>query len=243
MSTKQLKQLKNRLKENRDDDIIRTLLKEKINEIEKSMNKVKTKRGLNREIKYLTKEEFERLIKIFEAGENYYNENNDNYLFKYYGRDKLIFLLAYECGLRATELSTLKIKDYHEKSREIFCRRLKGSKNNTIRLTLKTSKLLKEHIKKRNREGYIFLSRKSTPLTRQHLTRLCKKYFKVANIPEEKRHFHTLKHTAGVHLAEQGLDIKEVQYILGHRNIENTLIYFDFTSKQQEVLYSKIGRD
>ena len=89
----------------------------------------------------------------------------------------------------------------------------------------------------------IFLSRKGTLLSRQHLTRLCKKYFDLANIPMEKQHFHTLKHTAGVHLAEHGLDIKEVQYILGHRNVENTMIYFDFTSKQQDVLYSKLGRN
>jgi len=120
---------------------------------------------------------------------------------------------------------------------------LKGSRNNTIRLTNETSKMLKVYLEETGLEKHIFLSRKSTPISRQHLTRLCKKYFELADIPKEKQHFHTLKHTAGVHLADCGLDIKEVQYILGHRNVENTMIYFDFTSKQQEVLYAKLGRN
>jgi len=124
----------------------------------------------------------------------------------------------------------LKKEDFHENSKELFCRRLKGSRNNTIRLTRGTSRLLNEYMGYENNSSYIFLSRKSTPLSRQHLTRLCKKYFNLADIPKDKQHFHTLKHTAGVHSADCGLDIKEVQYILGHRNVEDTMIYFDFTS-------------
>ena len=219
------------------------LLEDKIKELEKLLKKGKKKRAINREIKYLTNAEFNRLILSFEKAEKLFIADKKKQAFKFFRRDKLIFLLAYECGLRASEVSNLKKEDFHENSKELFCRRLKGSRNNTIRLTRDTSKSLKDYMKYENNSNYIFLSRKSSLLSRQHLTRLCKKYFELADIPKEKQHFHTLKHTAGVHLADCGLDIKEVQYILGHRNVENTMIYFDFTSKQQEVLYTKLGRN
>jgi len=243
MNLNQLEELKIKLKENKNDPVISMLLEEKISELEKQLKKKKKKRAVNRDIKYLTSDEFNRLMSSFEIGERKFLEDTKKQNFKFFKRDKLIFLLAYECGLRASEISRLRVEDFHENSKELFCRRLKGSRNNTIRLTNKTSNLLKEYIKESGNSSNIFISRKGTPLSRQHLTRLCKKYFSLVDIPREKQHFHTLKHTAGVHLADHGLDIKEVQYILGHRNVENTMIYFDFTSKQQETLYAKLGRN
>lgn len=242
MDINQLDALRKKLEENKDDMVISMLLEEKIKQLEKQLKKEQKKRTVNRDIKYLTNMEFDKLMNSFKEAEKLFLMDKKKQKFKFFERDKLIFLIAYECGLRASEISNLKKEDFHENSKELFCRRLKGSRNNTIRLTRGTSKLLREYIGYENDSTYIFLSRKSTPLSRQHLTRLCKKYFSLANIPKEKQHFHTLKHTAGVHLADCGLDIKEVQYILGHRNVENTMIYFDFTSKQQEVLYSKLGR-
>lgn len=68
------------------------------------------------------------------------------------------------------------------------------------------------------------------------------KYISQTNIPEDKHHPHVLKHSIAVHLAESGLDIKEVQSWLGHKNTKNTEIYFQFTTHQQEQLYRKLGQ-
>lgn len=187
-------------------------------------------------IKYLTEKEFKKLIKAIEK-----TKDTDNG--KYWMRDKLIFLLAFECGLRATEVGNLKKEDFNSSANELYCRRLKGSNNNTIRLSKNTSNLLKRYIKENpNDTEYIFISRKGNQITKFTLNKLCKKYFELAKLPEDKSHFHTIKHTAGVYLAEQGLDIKEVQYMLGHKKVDNTMIYFQFTTKQQEELYRKLGR-
>lgn len=240
----QLNELKKKLDENKDDFVISMLLSDKIKEIEAKVRSKKKKRSINRTVKYLTNEEFDKVIKIFDEIQEFKRTNIKNQNFHFYKRDKIILLIAYECGLRASEISDLRKDDFHEKNREMFCRRLKGSRNNTIKLTISTSKLLKKYISENpNETNHIFLSRQKNKLTRQQLTNICKKYFSLVGIPREKQHFHTLKHTAGVHLAEQGLDIKEVQYILGHRNVENTMIYFDFTTKQQKVLYDKLGRN
>ena len=67
----------------------------------------------------------------------------------------------------------------------------------------------------------------------KYLTQLeMKKVFKVIekdnsihslrNLAIFKHHFHTLKHTAAVHLAESEIDIKKLQYYLGHKSVTNT---------------------
>lgn len=184
--------------------------------------------------KYLTEKEFNKLLKTID-------KTKDTLDGKYYMRDKLLFLLGFEAGLRATEVGNLKEDDFN--GSELYCRRLKGSLNNTIRLTKETSNLLKKYIKDNpNDTQYIFISRKGNQIDKFTLNKLCKKYFPLAGLPEDKAHFHSIKHTAGVFLAEQGLDIKEVQYMLGHKKVDNTEIYFQFTTKQQDTLYKKLGR-
>ena len=70
-----------------------------------------------------------------------------------------------------------------------------------------------------------------------------KKYCKIANISNKsKHHFHTLKHTTAVHLEESEMDIKELQWWLGHKSVSNTEIYFQFTTKQQEKMYMKLEK-
>ena len=71
------------------------------------------------------------------------------------------------------------------------------------------------------------------PISRKTLDVLMKKYCHLAKISDiYKHHFHTLKHTAAVHLAESQIDIKGLQYYLGHKSVTNTLIYFQFTIKK-----------
>ena len=70
-----------------------------------------------------------------------------------------------------------------------------------------------------------------------------KKYCSDARIEDKSKwHFHSLKHSCGVHLAESGLDIKEVNFWLAHKIIENTMVYFRFTTKQQEAMYAKLEK-
>ena len=185
------------------------------------------------EIKYLTQKE---VLSLFNAIEHSGKLHST--------RDLAIFRLAYRCGFRASEISLLKLENYNMHKGEIYCKRLKGSKNNTLRLDEKTKNILNKYIAENNitsESQIIFTSQKNKPISRQTLDYLTKKYCAMANIQDKsKHHFHTLKHTTAVHLAECDMDIKELQWWLGHKSVSNTEIYFQFTTKQQEKMYEKL---
>ena len=190
-------------------------------------------RKTEEKIKYLTQQEtinlFNAIISINSIHRN---------------RDLAIFRVAYRCGLRASEVSMINLEDYNEQKGELYCKRLKGSRNNTIRLDNKTKEILNTYIRENNiisLSSPIFVSQKNAPISRQTLDHLMKKYCAKANISDKKKHhFHALKHTTAVHLAESGMDIKELQWWLGHKAVTNTEIYFQFTTTQQEKMYLKL---
>jgi site-specific recombinase XerD len=187
-------------------------------------------------IKYLTQNEMTDLLNAINNPSN-----------RYFLRDFAIFRVAYRCGLRVSEISLIRLEDYNRKKGELYCHRLKGSRSNTIRLDKRTKEVLDNYIDSSNITGSsepIFKSQENNPISRQTLDYLMKKYCRIAKIQDKtKHHFHTIKHTTAVHLAESGMDIKELQWWLGHKSVSNTEIYFQFTTTQQENMYAKLDKN
>lgn len=192
-----------------------------------------TKNAENK-IKYLTQYEAKALFNAIESTNTSHST-----------RDLVIFRIAYRCGLRVSEISLLKAQDYNAEKGELYCTRLKGSNNNTLRLDSKTKSLLDKYISKNNitsTSQILFTSQKNNPISRQTLDYLMKKYCSLAGIEDKsKYHFHAIKHTTAVHLAESDMDIKELQWWLGHKAVTNTEVYFQFTTKQQDRMYAKLA--
>lgn len=184
-------------------------------------------------IKYLTQKETKALFHVIE---NSYTAHSH--------RDLAIFRIAYRCGLRVSEISMLKLENYNMEKGQIYCMRLKGSNNNTLRLDEKAKATLDRYIHEKNivsDSQVLFTSQKNNPISRQTLDYLMKKYCSLAGIEDKsKYHFHALKHTTAVHLAECDMDIKELQWWLGHKSVSNTEVYFQFTTKQQDKMYEKL---
>ena len=193
-------------------------------------------RNTNNKIKYFTQKEAIDFFNAIEAEEGIHKLRN-----------MAIFRVAYRCGLRASEISLIKLEDYNISKGELYCKRLKGSSNNTIRLDNKTKEVLDKYIIENNicsSSDFIFKSQKNSPISRFTLDYLMKKYCTLANIDDKKKHhFHALKHSTAVHLAESDMDIKELQWWLGHKAVSNTEIYFQFTTRQQEKMYEKLDRN
>ena len=179
-----------------------------------------------RKINYLTQDELKRLLKTVKAESV---------------RDYAIFLLAYRHGLRASEVGLIQLEDIDFSRQKIFVKRLKGSISGEQLMWPDEIRAVKRYLKIRGEyPGPLFLSRNKNPISRGQLHHLFVKYSKKAEIPEHKRHFHTLKHSLAVHLLDAGADIMFVKELLGHKNIQNTLVYAQLTSKKRDEIHCKL---
>jgi site-specific recombinase XerD len=169
-------------------------------------------------IKFLTETETKNLIGIISSK-----------------RDKAIFLLAYRHGLRASEVGLLQRSDFDEKQLRINIHRLKGSLSGVHPLQADEVRILKSYLRTREDSlPYLFPSRKGAPISRAMLDVLIKGYGETAKLPNDKKHFHVLKHSIATHLFNTGADIRFVQDWLGHSNIQNTVIYTQISVGNRE---------
>ncbi len=151
-------------------------------------------------------------------------------------RDKAIFLLAYRHGLRASEIGLLRHSDLDLKTLRVMIHRKKGSLSGEHPLQADEVRILKSYLKTRSDSlPYLFPSRKDSPISRAMLDVLIKGYGEKAKLPEDKRHFHVLKHSIATHLLDKGAELRFVQDWLGHANIQNTVIYAQISIGNREA--------
>ena len=147
-------------------------------------------------------------------------------------RDYCMILLAYRHGLRASEVCNLTVSSVELDAMNIQCRRGKGSISNWQQLEKDEVRAIKTWLRRRGKTDsqYMFTSNRGTPLSRTQFFRAFKSLCKSVNIPEEKGHPHVLKHSLGSHLANAGVPVQVIQQRLGHRNIQNTMVYIQLAS-------------
>jgi integrase len=175
-------------------------------------------------VKYLTKQEVERFFHAIPK------ENV---------RDLLLFDLIYRHGLRRSEAALLTLDDV--RGGKIWVARRKHGLSNAYPLHPRSKQLLRRYFTQRRPDecAYLFRGRRHTQaaLSGGEINRLCHLYATTAQLPPDRRHAHTLRHSVGVHLANAGWDVADVQDWLGHRDISSTLIYFRITNKRREARY------
>ncbi|MEM4235191.1 MAG: tyrosine-type recombinase/integrase, partial [Candidatus Methanomethylicaceae archaeon] len=119
--------------------------------------------------------------------------------------------------------------------------RLKNSISSEYPLRPEVAKAIKAYLRTRKDQSPIlFVSKRGLPISRRMLDVLMKKYGQKAGIPQDKQHFHCLKHSIATHLLEATNDIMFVKDWLGHKNIQNTLIYAQLTNKARDEQARKV---
>jgi integrase len=157
-------------------------------------------------------------------------------------RDLAIFTLAFGRGLRASEVGLMRLEDYRPKSGRLYVRRLKGSLSQEYLLTPKEEKALRAWLRVRGKvPGLLFAGYKRKGLGRRMLDVLMKRYGAAAGIPEDRRHFHVLKHSIGTLLGDMDQTPQVIQDHLGHANIQSTMIYLHVTPRAREELVRRLA--
>ena len=89
------------------------------------------------------------------------------------------------------------------------------------------------YLLKNQEEDAIFLNHRGQQLTRQGLWLIIKAYAKEAKLTDPVTP-HTLRHSFATHKLERGMDLQEVQQLLGHANISTTQIYTQLDSEEED---------
>ena len=145
---------------------------------------------------------------------------------------KAIFAIMYSSGLRISEVLHLHYEDISRKNMQIYIR---DSKTYTARYALLSKRaldILTEYWFTCGRPTGILFPNKWTGeyLTTSGPRLVFKKSLKIADLPHSIR-MHSLRHSYATHLLEDGVDIRYIQTLLGHRSPKSTEIYLHVSNK------------
>jgi site-specific recombinase XerD len=159
---------------------------------------------------------------------------------RYPVRNKLIILMLYRHGLRESELCKLKLDYIDFEQSKIFIKRLKGSNDFTHPITGDELRLIRRYLRIRTGKKYLkspwlFLSERGNQLSRFTVIKMLGVCYRKAGL--RKITPHMLRHGCGYYLANKGFDLRVIQDYLGHKNVQNTVIYTRLSGKQFEGMW------
>lgn len=162
-------------------------------------------------------------------------------------KHKMLIALLYGCGLRCMEVRGIRLADLDFDRKVLHVKSGKGNKDRLMPLSDHHIRGLQSYIgaehpkeflfngKPNGRGGGDFDSRYSQRGVQWAVKEACKK----AGILKEVS-VHTLRHTYATHLLEDGMDILSVRDLLGHENIETTLLYLHLAQLEKRKVFSPL---
>ena len=163
--------------------------------------------------RYLTLEESQRLLSAVDGS------NKE--------RDYCILCIFLNCGLRISELVGMNVNDYRGDNLRVIG---KGNKERTVYLNDACRAALNAWLDVRRnlvpaRVSAMFLSNRRTRISVDSVQVMVKKYLKRAGLDASLYSTHKLRHTAATLMLQNGVDVRTLQEVLGHENLNTTQIY------------------
>jgi len=158
---------------------------------------------------------------------------------------RILLMTLYATGVRRAELARLKITDIDSQRMIIHIQGGKGRKDRDVMLSPKLLVALREYWRGLRRKPTHWLfpggrshtgNRHISPKTAWHA---CEKAARRSGI-RKKIHPHTLRHCFATHLLEAGADLRTIQVLLGHRDLEETTIYLHLSQRHLNATASPL---
>ena len=142
-------------------------------------------------------------------------------------RDYCILCIFLNCGLRISEIVGLNIQDIREDHIRVFG---KGSKERVVYINDACADAINQYLNVRKSiaaidKNALFLSNRRTRMSREAVHSMVKNSLKRAGLDAEKYSSHKLRHTAATLMLQNGVDVRTLQELLGHDNLNTTQIY------------------
>jgi site-specific recombinase XerD len=157
------------------------------------------------------------------------------------GRARLMFRIAYGCGLRVSELTHLRIADIDSARHLLWVRAGKGNKDRAVPLPETLLGELRDHWRAHRPTDWLFPGRNGHPVHVATLQRACQVARRIAGLSGRVT-LHTLRHCYATHLLEAGADLPTLQGLLGHGDISTTMRYIHLRADRLSHVRSPLER-
>ena len=188
--------------------------------LKKDLKEIKVSKREKKLPPVLTKDEIRQLISVT-------NNKKSNFIIR----------LLYSTGLRVSELVNLKKGDVELNEKMGWVRSGKGKKDRLFILPESLTEELRHYLNFGNSQ-YLFSGKKG-PITTRNIQKIISSSSRRANI-KKKVSPHTLRHSFATHLLESGTDIRKIQELLGHSNLQTTQIYTHVSSEELKKITSPL---
>ena len=158
---------------------------------------------------------------------------------------RTLLMTLYATGLRRAELARLKVTDIDSGRNVIHVQGGKGRRDRDVMLSPNLLETLREHYRSLRRKPTVWLFAGNRWHTANHpifpkvIWQACREAADIAGIRKEV-HPHTLRHCFATHLLEAGADLRTIQILLGHRDLEETTIYLHLSQKRLNATASPL---
>src|ERR1022692_3364668 len=159
---------------------------------------------------------------------------------------RILLMTLYAMGARRAEVAHLKISDIDSQRMVIHIREGKGGKDRDVMLSPKLLEELRTYWRglRRKPKEWLFPGNSwhtsSQPVTTKVLWTACQIAAERAGLDNRHIHPHTLRHCFATHLLEAGADLRTIQILLGHRDLEVTTIYLHLSQRHLSATASPL---
>ena len=154
-------------------------------------------------------------------------------------RDRLMFEILYQTGIRSSELIQLKLNDVQNEKIKVLGKR---SKERLIPISKELGVLINKYLEQRalliDKSDYLLLLKSGKKLYPKFVYRKINNYLgKVTGL--RKKSPHVLRHTFATHMLNNGAELEVLKDILGHSNLSATQVYTHNSFAQLTSIYSQ----
>lgn len=161
-------------------------------------------------------------------------------------RDRAILEVLYSTGLRRSEASEIEINDIDINNKTLFVRAGKGNKERLVPLGQRAIEWILSYLTEvrtpwaasNPQERHLFLNAHGKALNSNSITSLTRKYIFAAGITK-KGASHLLRRTMATQMLNNGAEVKVIQQILGHSNIDTTTLYTRVSFAELKKVYER----
>lgn len=144
------------------------------------------------------------------------------------GRDRVVITLGYACGLRVSELASLRVADIDSARGLLHIHAGKGRKDRLVPLSPSLIEFLRNYWRVYRPREWLFVGERGGHVTDRTVQRAVREAALSAGIKKRVTP-HTLRHCFATHMLEAGIDVRTVQAMLGHNSIATTVRYHHVT--------------